>query len=181
MEETIIDAEAIVGESLAKKTVATTLKVKTTLAKTKLPSKKNEDSGYDIYASPALEMLTINPGMVVPIATDLRIEIPTGYTFLVKERGSTGQIALAVRAGVVDSSYRGEIVLFVNNTSKYPIFISSKKAYEDMSFRAQTTWYDIEKAIAQAVIIKNENWDVEKVDELSETDRGEGKLGSSEK
>jgi dUTP pyrophosphatase len=158
-----------------------TLKVKKTLEKTKLPSKREGDSGYDIYVSPALTQIMINPGQVVPIATDLRIEIPVGYTFVIKERGSTGSIGLAVRAGVVDSNFRGEIVIMINNTTKYPIFIGSEKVYNDSAFRGQTSFYNIEKAIAQGVIIKNENWEVLEVAELSETDRGSGMIGSTKK
>ena len=157
------------------------LKVKTTLEKTKLPSKNNEDSGYDIYVSPAITQLHINPGTITPVATDIRIEIPEGYTFLIKERGSTGSVALSIRAGVVDSSFRGEIVIFINNTSKYPIFVGTQKMYEDLGFQGQSSFYNIEKAIAQGVIIKNENWEVEKVDELSKTKREEGMLGSTDK
>lgn len=157
------------------------LKVKTTLDKTKLPTKRLEDSGYDIYMSPALTSLVIEPGMVVMVPTDLRIEIPAGYTFLVKERGSTGTVCLSVRAGVIDSGFRGEVKVVLNNTSKYPIFIGTEKGYENISLRGTSTHYPIEKAIAQGVIIKNENWPVEKVEELSDSERGEGMLGDSGK
>jgi dUTP pyrophosphatase len=156
-----------------------TLKVKTTLDKTKLPSKRDEDSAYDIYASPVIEQLLINPHQIILVPTDIRIAIPSGYTFLVKERGSSGTSGLAVRAGVVDSGYRGEIFVAVNNTTKQPIFIGTDKAFKDFSYQGQITHYDIQKAIAQGIIIRNENWEVEKVSELSESERGEGSLGSS--
>lgn len=157
------------------------LKVKTTFEKTKLPSKRDEDSGYDIYMSPELSMLTIEPSSIVAVPTDLRIEIPSGYTFLIKERGSTGISGLAVRAGVVDSGFRGEIKIVLNNTNRYPIFIGTEEAYKNMSFRGTCIFYSVEKAIAQGVIIKNENWPVEKVNTLSDSERGDGMVGSSGK
>ena len=158
-----------------------TIKIKTSLEKTKIPTKREEDSGYDIYMSPALSQILIEPGMIVAIPTDLRIEIPKGYTFLIKERGSSGIAGLAVRAGVVDSGFRGEIKIVLNNTTKYPIFIGTEKAYENSSIRGSSTFYPVEKAIAQAIIIKNEHFTVEKVSELSDSERGSGMLGSSGK
>lgn len=157
------------------------LKVKTKLEKTILPSKRDEDSGYDLYISPELTQLVIDPGIIVMVPTDIRIDIPAGYTFLVKERGSTGSIGLSIRAGVVDSGFREEIKIVLNNTTKYPIFIGTEKAYENISLRGTSYHHPIEKAIAQGIIIKNENWPVEKVDDLSASERGEGMLGSTGK
>jgi dUTP pyrophosphatase len=157
------------------------LKVKTTLEATKLPSKREEDSGYDIYVSPTIDMIIIDPGTAVALPTDLRIEVPTGYVFKIEERGSTGTKCMAVRAGVVDSGYRGEILVVINNTSRYPIFIGTEEGYKKMGFNSQTVFHDREKAIAQGLIIKTEHFEVVRVNELSESERGEGKLGASGK
>lgn len=132
-----------------------------------IPSKRDEDAGYDIYGIPSLEEETkgyynFGPGGLTMIPTGIATEIPKGYVAILKERGSTGSKGLAIRCGVIDSGYRGEWFVCINNTTD------------------QTVRYPVEKAIAQAVFVKAEGVDFIE-DELSTSERGAGKLGSSGK
>lgn len=142
------------------------------------PSKREEDLGYDIYAAKIENLdqekyadffkhvkqgsLVMEPGEIVGVPTDIKTQIDKGYGFIVKERGSTGSKGLSVRCGVIDSGYRGEWIIFLNNTSD------------------KTVVYDLNRAIAQAVIVKN-YIAVEIEYDLGDSERGEGKLGSSGK
>ena len=131
------------------------------------PTKRDCDAGYDIYGIPSVSEETLGfysfqPGEVVMIPTGIATAIPEGYVAIVKERGSTGSKGLAVRCGVIDSGYRGEWFIAIQNTTEKSIN------------------YPVEKAIAQVVFVKAETVCFED-DELDESERGDGKLGSSGK
>lgn len=132
-----------------------------------IPTKKDEDAGYDIYGIPSVEEETkgsysFGPGSLTMVPTGIATEISKGYVAILKERGSTGSKGLAIRCGVIDSGYRGEWFVCINNTTDHVVN------------------YPVEKAIAQAVFIKAE--DVSFIEEeLGESERGTGKLGSSGK
>ena len=160
----------------------------------KVPSKRLEDAGYDLYGVDCDELRTkgyivdlikhdgeINEtsvvnglcggvetmyrfpaGEVVMIPIGLATEIIPGVVGIIKERGSTGSKGLAVRCGVIDSGYRGEWFIGIVNVGREDVY------------------YPIEKAIAQVVFVKYESPEWE-LGELGESERGEGKLGSSEK
>jgi dUTP pyrophosphatase len=157
------------------------LKVKKLNPNVIVPSKKPGDSGYDLYVSPTFRSALLEPGEIHMFPTDISIEIPEGYAFIIKERGSTGSKGLAVRCGVVDASYRGEIFIAINNTSDSPLYVYNplldKADIDDIPY----TTFSIDKALAQGLIIKTENWEVVVEEELSSSDRGAGKLGSSKK
>lgn len=139
------------------------------------PSKRLEDAGYDLYGVDCDElrakgyiidcgdkeaMYRFPAGEVVMIPTGLCTEIAPGVVGIIKERGSTGSKGLAVRCGVIDSGYRGEWFVGIVNVGNEDIY------------------YPAKKAIAQVVFVKYESpeW---KEGDLSESERGEGKLGSS--
>ncbi len=74
------------------------------------------DAGYDLHA---LDDCLIAPLQRIAIATGLHIEIPAGCVGLVKDRSSVAAAGLHCLAGVIDSSYRGELkVLMVNLDSE---------------------------------------------------------------
>ena len=132
-----------------------------------IPTKKDEDAGYDIYGIPSVEeetrgVYSFKSGSLTMVPTGIATEIPKGYVAILKERGSSGSKGLAVRCGVIDSGYRGEWFVCINNTTDHVVN------------------YPVEKAIAQAVFVKAENV-VFIEDEFSSSERGEGKLGSSGK
>jgi len=120
---------------------------------------KAGDAGADLRAS---ESGSIAPGQRSLIPTGIRIALPDGYVGLVHPRSG-----LAVKNGVtvlntpgtIDSGYRGKVILL--NTS-------------DEEFL-----YQRGDRIAQLVIQKYEKADFLEVEQLPETERGEGGFGSS--
>lgn len=127
-----------------------------------IPTKGTKFSaGYDLYAN---ESVQINPGDVQKIRTGLAIEIPTGYFGAVYARSglATKQgLRPANCVGVIDSDYRGELIVALFNDS--------------------TVSREVNKGdrIAQIVITPYFPFEFNEVDELSDTERGEGGFGST--
>ncbi len=119
------------------------------------------DAGLDMYTC---EAVTVAPGERVTVSTGIAMEIPEGYVGLVWDKGGVSiKGGLKTLGGVVDSPYRGEIMIGIINLSSEP--------------------YVFEKGhkVAQMVIQKKENVSVEEVTELGDTSRGEGRFGSTGK
>src|SRR5690606_17693261 len=114
-----------------------------------IPSKRIEDSGYDIYSFFEEEEMILDPGDIKLIATGICSAFSPNLVLFVKERSSTGAIGLAVRMGVIDSGYRGEIKIALNNTSKCRIIISKKTSA--ISTDEKCVLFPYVKAIAQGV------------------------------
>ena len=98
--------------------------------------------------------------------TGLAIEIPEGYVGLLFPRSSISKTDLTLRnsVGIIDSSYRGEIVLKFNN-----ILMSSCEPY------------NVKERIGQLIIIPYPTIEFEEVEELSTTERGAQGFGSTGK
>ena len=96
--------------------------------------------------------------------TGLAFEIPKGFVGLVFPRSSLSSrgLILTNSVGVIDSGYRGEV------TAKFKPFLFTKP-------------YDKGDRVAQMVIMPYPHVDFVEVDELSESDRGEGGYGSTGK
>jgi dUTP pyrophosphatase len=157
------------------------------IAKTKdgaiIPSKENEDAGYDVYACFEEEAIVIMPNEVAMIGTGIATSITDDWVLVVKERGSTGTKAMSVRAGIIDSSFRGEIFVPINNTSDKRIVIT--KAIDKVEKHEDKILYPYSKAIAQMLLLPVPKT---KIKEISYEDlqkipskRGTGALGSSNK
>jgi dUTP pyrophosphatase len=96
--------------------------------------------------------------------TGLSIEIPPGYVMLVFSRSGHGfkrDVRLANCVGVVDSDYRGEIMVKLSCDGSAPFTINHGDR------------------IAQAMIVALPVVQIEEVDELSDTARGAGGFGST--
>ena len=119
---------------------------------------KDGDAGMDLIAT-----TTMSNGYFIEYGTDLAIEIPNGYVGYIFPRSSISKTGQHLRnsVGVIDSGYRGEVKIRMSIPSL------EKKQYM------------IGDKIAQLIIMKLPWVDVEEVDELSETDRGEGGFGST--
>lgn len=124
----------------------------------KLPSKRDEDAGFDIY-SDSMENIILKPNETKFFTTGLRSAFPSNYWIEIKERGSTGAVGLSVRSGVIDSGYRGEWKIMLTNVNKYPVEFShdvDKVTYikgKIFKNRIKKIIYPLTKAIAQAVVI----------------------------
>lgn len=163
------------------------LKVKKLKKEAKLLTKREEDAGYDIYWIFEKDYEILNPWDIKLIATWLAIEIPKNKVFFICERWSTWTRWLARRSGVVDSWYRWEIFVPINNTSNKPIIFYRDENWLDEFLqknnleKSEVTLYPQSKAIAQAMIFDVYHLEVEEVNELSESERWEGALWSTNK
>ena len=120
-------------------------------------------AGIDLYCK-TKEDISIKPGETVKINTGLKVEIPEGYFGAVYPRSSTGvkkQLMLANTLGVIDSDYRGELMMFFYNYGKTDQVIKNGDR------------------LAQLVIQPYLRCQIEEVEELSESERNEDGFGST--
>lgn len=149
----------------------TQVKIKKLNKHAKLPTYGSEcAAGADLYALVHNDnnMVTIQPGATEFIGTGIAMEIPEGYVGLIYARSGLSckyGLAPANKVGVIDSDYRGEIMVALHNHSDEAKVVTSTDR------------------IAQIVIQPVQQFkfvDVES-DELDGTERGEGGFGSSGK
>lgn len=149
-----------------------------------IPSKRDEDGGFDIYANFKEDYMVIPPHKVKMIPTGLASAFSPDYRIVLKERGSTGSKGMAVRAGIIDSGFRGYWFVAINNTTNIPIIISKKENLDNLGADYPII-YPYSKAICQALIEENPKTIVtttsyEKLKEIN-SKRGTSQLGQSGK
>lgn len=167
----------------------TTVKFAKVRPTAKIPTKRIEDAGYDIYADFEEPFILINPHETVMIPTGIASACDTDYCFVLKERGSTGTKGIAQRCGIIDSGYRDEwFVPITNTTDDYIMIAKSDNTSTDVFGSIpmkKIIRYPYEKAICQALVIPVPTVDVEEYtyEELLAipSSRGTGALGSSGK
>lgn len=176
----------------------------------KIPSKRDEDMGFDIYACFEQDYICIPAHETKLIPTGIASSCENGYGFVLRERGSTGSKGIALRAGVIDSGYRNEWFVGLTNTTNATLYISKlskeemkqryidnfmhgllnedeRKRFEGMlSLEFDTCiFYPYNKAIAQALVLPVPKVTIEEMayEELQQiaSERGLGALGSSGK
>jgi len=93
------------------------LKVKKIHAGARLPSYGHEgDAGLDLYSDAEI---ILEPGIVHPVSTGIRIAVPAGYVGLVWDKSGISLAGIHRLAGVIDSGYRGEVkVVLINLGSR---------------------------------------------------------------
>ena len=96
-----------------------------------IPTKEDENAGYDIYANFKEDYVVIPPQSTKLIPTGIASAMTDKYYLNVAERGSTGKIGMKYSAGIIDSGYRGEIFIALTNTNINEIIIS-KLTKEDL-------------------------------------------------
>lgn len=144
------------------------VKVKRLDERAVLPERKTDGAAcFDIRTLDDIYLRTLNASDKATIAhTGLAFEIPKGYHMKVFLRSSVGlntHLRLANQTGIIDSDYRGELRLLVENPAREPVDI-----------KAGTR-------IAQVMIEKNVPTSFSEVKELGKTKRGKGGLGSTGK
>ena len=122
---------------------------------------KEGDAGMDLTAT---RVWSDDDGNVC-YGTGLAFEIPRGYVGLLFPRSSNAKkdLLLANSVGVLDSDFRGEVML------KFKPQKQGGKMYE------------VGERVAQVIILPYPYIEFKEVDELSETNRGEGGFGSTGK
>lgn len=133
-----------------------------------IPTRGSKDAaGYDLYcaASSTISTIEIYPGTTVKIHTGIQMEIPDGYVGLLFARSGIAVkkgLRPANAVGVIDSDYRGEIIVALHNDSN------------------TTQYVNLGDRVAQLVIVKYFAPSIKEViEDLSETERGECGFGSS--
>lgn len=138
------------------------VRIKKLTENAKMPTKVHAtDAGYDLYAAST----SVDKNYNVVYGTGVAVEIPTGYVGLVFPRSSIASkdIMLSNSVGVIDSGYRGEVMAkFKRVTGEFDS-------------------YQVGDRIAQLIIIPYPEVTFVEVDELSDSDRGEGGYGSTGK
>lgn len=126
----------------------------------KLPSYAHQgDAGMDVYA---LQTVELNPGQRTIVPTGIAMAVPQGYVALVWDKsGRAVKNGITTMAGVIDAGYRGEVGIVIYNASNEVVTI------------------DKHEKVAQILIQPVVSAELEEVDSLDETDRGEGGFGST--
>lgn len=129
-----------------------------------LPVRGSEQAaGYDLCAD-IVEQLEIAPGETAKVTTGLAFAIPEGYFGGIFARSGLSTkkgLRPANCTGVVDSDYRGPVIVALHNDS------------------TQTRVIEPGERIAQLILLPYLAAEFDEVEELDETDRGCGGFGST--
>ena len=140
------------------------LKVKKVKDNAILPTRGSEKAaGIDLYAC-IDEPVNVAVGNTVIIPTGIACEFPVGYWGMVVPRSSVGikrHLTLPNCVGIIDEDYRGEIMMAFTNIGNEAQVINPGER------------------LAQMILHPCVMFDVEETDTLSETERGEGGIGST--
>ena len=156
------------------------VKVKKVRENAVIPSQGTQGSaGFDLTVAAFLDnygneldcdgvCLDSNHTMIIRCATGLAMEIPEGYCLKVLPRSGLAFkecITVVNAPGLIDSDYRGEIVV---GLIRHHSLNTTKDAYINIGDR-----------VAQGVFEKDEKPNFSEADELSNTERGKGGFGST--
>lgn len=144
----------------------TTIKFAKLVDTATIPTDRDEDLGIDFYYyDKKAYIVSLPPHEVVKLPTGIIMAMDSDYGLILKERSSLGSKGIAVRAGVIDSGYRGEVIVCLENTTDIPYQL------------------DVTKAIAQGVLVPNPKKVIEEytVDEINAigSERGTDGFGST--
>ena len=125
----------------------------------KMPTRAHDtDAGLDLYSP--VDALIYN-GDSVTIDTGVHVEIPAGYVGMIKSKSGLNVKYNLTSEGVIDSGYTGSIVVKLYNHGRCAVSIQKGQK------------------ISQLVILPILTPELELVDSLEETERGEGGFGST--
>jgi len=121
-----------------------------------------QSAGFDIPAYLPEGDMVIMPGTRALVPTGIFMELPAGYEAQVRARSGLAikkGIGLVNGIGTIDADYRGEVKVALINWGDEPFTVSDGDR------------------IAQVVINRYEQAEIELTDEISETERGAGGFG----
>ena len=137
------------------------LRVKKMSPDAKLPLRGHKgDAGMDLFSSSAY---ALQKGEIYAVPTGIKVEIPMGYVGLIWDKSGVSLKGAHRLAGVVDAGYRGEIKVVMVNLGQDPFII------------------DKGMKIAQLLVQPVVEVEVEEVEDLEDSLRGEGGFGSTGK
>ncbi|MDX6508344.1 MAG: dUTP pyrophosphatase [Gaiellaceae bacterium] len=120
------------------------------------------DAGLDLTA---IERVELGPGERAVVPTGLAVAIPDGHAGFVQPRSGLASrhgITIVNSPGLVDSGYRGELMVVLQNTDRTQPFV-----------------VEAGMRIAQLVVLPIPEVELVEVDELPATERGGRGFGSS--
>jgi dUTP pyrophosphatase len=120
------------------------------------------DAGLDLAAT---ERVELGPGERAVVATGLAVAIPEGYAGFVQPRSGLASrhgITIVNTPGLVDSGYRGELMVVLHNTDRAEAFVVEPGM-----------------RIAQLVVLPVPEVELVEVEELPASERGARGFGSS--
>jgi dUTP diphosphatase len=119
------------------------------------------DAGMDIFS---VEEKVIKPKERALISTGLKFEIPFGYEMQIRPKSGLAinyGITVLNTPGTIDSGYRGELKVILFNSSNEDYLVEKKAK------------------VAQAIIATVEEAEIEEVEDICESSRGDGGFGST--
>ena len=123
-------------------------------------------AGADLHACLGVDLVTVGCNQIIKIPTGLAMEIPEGYFGAIFARSGLATksgLRPANCVGVIDSDYRGEVIVALHNDTD------------------ETRIIENGERIAQIVILPCQSVNFVETDTLSDTERGDGGFGSSGK
>lgn len=124
-----------------------------------IPTKANKtDAGYDLYS---VGTYTFKPGEQHLVSTGIAIALPAGHWGEIKDRSGRANDGWRVGGGVIDEGYRGEGKVVLQNMSNNEMVLTPGSK------------------IAQFVVQRYLDTEIEVVESLDKTDRGAKGFGSS--
>ena len=138
-----------------------TIQVKRLVPQAILPTRRDGDIGWDLYAA------TVEPiaPALTKIGTGIAVQLPEGYWGQIESRSSMGKQGYDTHGGIIDNHYRGEIIVVMAcHHGGAPKIEPGQK-------------------IAQLIVRKQEDsgWPLTEVDNLGDTARGAAGFGSTGK
>lgn len=125
----------------------------------KMPTRAHElDAGYDLYS---MEDVWISAGSSEFFDTGVHVEIPAGYVGFLKSKSGLNVKRGLLGEGVIDAGYTGSICVKLYNHGKTDVRICKGQK------------------ISQIVFLPIITPELELVDSLEDTERGEGGFGST--
>ena len=147
------------------------LKIQLQHPNAKVPTYATDGSGgFDLYAATVSGVeatLQAAPGFSVLAGTGVAFEVPEGYAMLVFSRSGHGfknQTRLVNCVGLIDSDYRGEVMVKLVTES-----------YDECG--GDDLWIAPGDRIAQACLVQLPRWEFEVVEQPTLTERGAGGFG----
>lgn len=136
------------------------IKVKKLREDAKLPTHGHPgDAGMDFYA---IENVVFPAGKQERVHTGVAMEIPENHVGLIWDKSSIAfNLGLKIMGGVIDSEYRGEIIMNLLNTTENEVTLEKGQK------------------VAQMIIQRFEYCDIVETDEINQTTRGTGREGST--
>lgn len=146
-----------------------------------IPSKRDEDGCYDIYACFDDDEIVIEPFRNMLVDTGIATAFDKKWRLAIRERGTNSKSGLMTMSGQVDSGFRGSIFVSLYNSNRVPVIISKK--VDEIEKTETYIKFPYKKAIAQFAmeevpVLETKEIDYEVLKTIT-SERGIGALGSS--